>query len=53
MITYTSKMVSFVGKYVLPSMQMGKYLLPIKLAIGRLRRGRIVVIRRVRIVGKT
>ena len=36
MITYTPKMVSLVGKYVLPTMKMGKYLLPIKLAIWRL-----------------
>jgi hypothetical protein len=36
MITYTAKMVSFVSKYVLPTMEMGKYLLPIKLAILRL-----------------
>jgi hypothetical protein len=36
MITYTPKMVSLVGKYVLPTMKMGKYLLPIKKAIWRL-----------------
>ena len=33
---FIKKRVSFVGKYVLPTMEMGKYLLPIKLAIWRL-----------------